>query len=531
VAEVITDAAGLAELVQRLRAEAPTAVGVTVEPDGPRPRHLMEDYRVGTVSQIGLSLRDDGSQTFILDAGVPGIGELIDVLAADDGPYLVFHDAHAALFRLGTRIGHPVEPPRLSCTETAAVVLAEGTRPWRDRPTLPELADKLLQRSFPEPALEAAVAPPEIVAARTDALLPLMQAMTPLLRKRDLVPVYQLETKVLAPTIAMERNGFAIDGARFQQIAESWQRERNETEDPARQQRLDKLLSTYSYWPREYIRGGRIHTMLHPLAADSGRFSCTDPNLQQVPSEHTAPGLRSCFGASEGSVLIIADYAQIELRVAAHLAPCDAMRQVFREGRDPHRATAATITGRPESEITDHERKLAKAVNFGFLFGMGAKRFRKYAADSYGVQLDEREAQAAREAFLRTYPGIAAWHRRVGSMGRNGRSVTVRTALGRRKRFEPDRFSYNAALNIPVQGTAAEGFKHALVRLLAPLRELGGRPVLCVHDEYIAEVPRSRAEEGRALVERIMAEAMATVVDSVPIEVEAVFAESWGAKS
>jgi DNA polymerase-1 len=227
-------------------------------------------------------------------------------------------------------------------------------------------------------------------------------------------------------------------------------------------------------------------------------------------------------------VLVIADYAQIELRVAAHLAPCDALRRVFREGRDPHRATAATITGRPEVEITDRERQLAKAVNFGFLFGMGPARFRQYARDSYGVELDEAAARRAREAFLHTFPGIADWHRRVGALGRRGGSVTVRTAMGRRKRFSADRFSFNAALNIPVQGTAAEGFKLAMARLHPRLLELGARGVLVVHDEYIAECPADRAEEARRVIETTMIEAMSEVVTTVPITVDAEICDNWG---
>jgi DNA polymerase-1 len=217
--------------------------------------------------------------------------------------------------------------------------------------------------------------------------------------------------------------------------------------------------------------------------------------------------------------------------VAAHLAPCEALRRVFREGRDPHRATAATITGKAEVEISDRERQLAKAVNFGFLFGMGPARFRQYARDSYGVELDDAAARRAREAFLHTFPGIAQWHRRVGALGRAGTSVTVRTAWGRRKRFAAAEFSFTAALNIPVQGTAAEGFKLAMARLHPRLTELGARGVLVVHDEYIAECPLDRADEARGLVEHTMVEAMREVVTSVPIVVEAAVCRSWGEKA
>jgi DNA polymerase-1 len=249
-----------------------------------------------------------------------------------------------------------------------------------------------------------------------------------------------------------------------------------------------------------------------------------------VPSEHTAPGLRRCFVASEGHALVVADYAQIELRVAARVAGCAAMRDVFVQGRDPHRATAATLTGKTEAEIGDHERKLAKAINFGFLFGMGAERFREYAATSYGLTLDLTAAKRAREAFLDTYPGIAAWHRRTARLADRGKreDVVVATLLGRKKRFRAGKFSFTAALNIPVQGTAADGFKAAMIRLHERLPRLGARGILVVHDEYVAETPRERADEARALVVDTMREAMEDTLGDVPIVVEAALVDAWG---
>ncbi len=368
-------------------------------------------------------------------------------------------------------------------------------------------------------------------------MLALLRALTPTLRERRLARVFSFECELLPAVVAMEAAGIGVDPAAFERVASSWVRERGEIEalpeaarDGDRIARLDKLISTYRWWARDFVdRDHRIRARLHPLATDTGRFACTEPNLQQVPAEHTAPGLRAAFVPAPGCKLIIADYAQIELRVAAQLAPCEALRAVFRAGRDPHRATAANLAQKPEHEIDAHERKLAKAVNFGFLFGMGARRFASYARDSYGLELDEREAEAAREAFFRTFPGIAAWHRRVGALSRRAarEPITVTTAMGRRRTFPAGKFSYNAALNIPVQGTAAEGFKLALLRLQAPLAQLGGRGVLIVHDEYIAEVPAAQAEQGRALVERVMVAAMQELIDAVPIVVEAEVADCW----
>ncbi|MCA9707085.1 MAG: hypothetical protein KDK70_14620, partial [Myxococcales bacterium] len=462
---------------------------------------------------------------------------LLAWLAEPDAPYVVMHGAQVAVHRLlqWAQDDQAPIPARLGCTQVAAVLLAEGAR--RGLPDLPQCVARALDRPWPHDESEpqpllAGPQGPQAAATAASVLVPLMRALTPMLRQRDLARVFDLECHLVPAVVAMERAGVGVDAAGFQRIVDGWQREQPTATEPERQARLAKLVSTYGYWPREYISGDRIHCRLHPLAADSGRFSCTEPNLQQVATEHVAPGLRACFRAAPGHVLVVADYAQIELRVAAHLAPCEAMRAVFREGRDPHRATAATLAGKPEAEVTPRERQLAKAVNFGFLFGMGAPRFRSYAKTSYGLDLDMEQAQRARAAFLRTFPGIAAWHRRVGQLGRGPapRAVTVRTALGRRKRFDAERFSFNAALNIPVQGTAADGFKLAMIRLHPALRELGGRGILSIHDEYLAEVPAAHADRARAVVEQTMRDAMQEIVTSVPIEVEALVAQSWADK-
>ncbi|HEY8375540.1 MAG TPA: DNA polymerase, partial [Nannocystis sp.] len=399
---------------------------------------------------------------------------------------------------------------------------------------LAALVKRHLHTSLPGEWLSGQVLPAwsrlEVVAAAAAAAPALLRALTPELRARGLSRAYELECKLLPAVVAMEAAGVAVDGERFAAVADGWRAELQVTTDPERRAQLEKLISTYAGWPRDHLgEDGRMHPHLHPLATDSGRFACSQPNLQQVPSEHTAPGLRACFRAEPGNVLVIADYAQIELRVAAHLAPCAALRAVFRAGRDPHRATAATLARKPESEVTSHERKLAKAVNFGFLFGMGARRFQEYAEGHYGLQLDLAAAERAREAFFATFPGIAAWHRRVAALqARSAREdLTVRTALGRRKRFPAGKFSFNAALNIPVQGTAAEGFKKAMIALHPALAELGGRGILCVHDEYLAEVPEEHAEAARALVQHHMQAAMAEVVPSVPIVVDARIARTW----
>ena len=530
----LRDDAAFTTALAELAASAPAALGLVVllaAPHPDLPREAAHDPRRLRAELLALA---GGDRVFILHlACLHDLRPLQSLLAGTDQsiPYVVFHDAHfslAALRPLG------VSPPRFGCTLVAATLLAEGAGVRHDTLELAALVTRHLERGLPGQVQQGQVSPPiaryPVAAAAADTLVPLLRALTPALRERGLSRVYDLECRLLPAVLAMEGAGVGIDVEGFQRIADGWQREKDADPPPERLAQLDKLLSTYAHWPRDFVADdGRMRPHLHPLATDSGRFACSQPNLQQVPAEHTAPGLRACFVPAPGNVLIIADYAQIELRVAAELAPCQALRQVFRDGRDPHRATAATLAGKPESEISGHERKLAKAVNFGFLFGMGARRFQDYALHSYGLQLDAQAAQAARDAFFATFPGIAAWHRRIGQLEPRSQreDIVVHTALGRRKRFPAGHFSFNAALNIPVQGTAAEGFKRAMIDLHAALAPLGGRGVLCVHDEYLAEVPEARAEEARLLVQRTMEAAMATVVPGVPIVAEAHIARSW----
>jgi len=539
--EPITDEHTLARALAELAALRPAALGLVVLLAPPSPaltraaaRETAHDSRKQKAQLLALA---GEGRVFVLQLDNLHNLQPLRALLAGDGdtpPYVVFHDAHfslAALQPLG------LCPPRFGCTLAAATLLAEGAPRHHDALELAPLLAKHLHHGLPGQIRQGQVDPTfarrGVAAAAADCLVPLLRALTPALRERGLAKLYELECRLLPAVLAMEDAGLGLDVAGFNAIAAGWQREKDAAPPPERLAQLDKLLSTYAHWARDFVADdGRMRPHLHPLATDSGRFACSRPNLQQVPAEHTAPGLRACFVPAPGMVFIIADYAQIELRVAAHLAPCAALRQVFRDGRDPHRATAATLAGKPESEISSHERKLAKAVNFGFLFGMGARRFQEYALNNYGLVLEPAAAQAARDAFFATFPGIAAWHRKIGDLEPRSRreDITVTTALGRRKRFPAGHFSFNAALNIPVQGTAAEGFKRAMIDLHAALAPIGGRGVLCVHDEYLAEVPEDRAESARALVQRTMESAMATVVPGVPIVAEAHVARSWADK-
>jgi DNA polymerase I-like protein with 3'-5' exonuclease and polymerase domains len=261
---------------------------------------------------------------------------------------------------------------------------------------------------------------------------------------------------------------------------------------------------------------GRIHANWHQLGAPTGRMSCSEPNLQAVP---TTSAVRACIRAPEGRVLVKADYSQIELRVLAVLTSDARMLQAFADGADLHTITAQAIRG--TEQVTSEDRKAAKAVNFGLAFGMGTTAFREYARNQWGLTLGADEAEQIHRRYLATYPQVAAWQRKA----RNSGMLDTRTLLGRRRRGVRD---YTEKLNAPVQGSAADGLKLAM-GLLWRTRERcpSARLVLAVHDELVVEVDAAQAEAARDWLVECMTAGMAEVLPDVPVEVEAKIGTDW----
>jgi DNA polymerase-1 len=303
---------------------------------------------------------------------------------------------------------------------------------------------------------------------------------------------------------------------------------------------VGKLADTYG---REWLakanpRNGRVLTAWNQLGADSGRMSSSSPNLQNLPRDLR---YRRCFVAGPGRVLVKADYSQIELRIAAKVADEDRMIAAFREGRDLHNLTAAAILGKPESDVTKADRPLAKVVNFGLLYGMGWRGLRDYARKEYGVKLTDAQARGYREAFFKAYPGLRRWHDRVGSavktaFNRDPNARHDAFTVGRRRLSlavgggsKENRFpNVSEALNHPVQGTAADGFKAAVGLLWERRAECPSAvPVLFVHDEIVVECDAGEAEKAEAWLRAAMLDGMAPFADPVPVEVEVGTGRTW----
>ncbi len=282
---------------------------------------------------------------------------------------------------------------------------------------------------------------------------------------------------------------------------------------------------------REVYLDGRLYPSWGMCNADTGRMSCSSPNVQNVPNKSRLGGLRGCVAAPEDRLLVKADYSQIELRIVAKVAGEDAILEAYRNGEDLHARTASSITGR--AKVTGEDRQLAKAVNFGLLYGQGAQGLHNYARDKYGVDMTLEEATEYRQRWFAAYPAIRAWHLREGA-GFDSGEDSASTLAGRLRRVS----SFMERVNHPVQGTGADGLKLAMALFHERLPAyLDAKLVLAVHDELVVECPDGQAEEAAGFLKEVMVEGMDEVLnpgldadhpDRVPVEVDVEVVESWG---
>ncbi|MGL4318772.1 MAG: DNA polymerase I [Pseudomonas sp.] len=292
---------------------------------------------------------------------------------------------------------------------------------------------------------------------------------------------------------------------------------------------LSKLKSTYTDRLPEQInpRTGRIHTSYHQAVAATGRLSSTDPNLQNIPIR-TAEGrrIRQAFVAPKGYKLMAADYSQIELRIMAHLAKDESLLDAFRHGRDVHRATAAEVFGVALDEVTTDQRRSAKAINFGLIYGMSAFGLAKQ------IGCDRKQAQAYIDVYFARYPGVLAYMERTREQATQ--QGFVETLFGRRL-YLPDIHAKNpslrkgaerTAINAPMQGTAADIMKRAMVAVDAWLCTCGldAKVILQVHDELVLEVREDQIDALKAGLLPLMSGAAEL---DVPLLVEAGVGANW----
>ena len=290
-----------------------------------------------------------------------------------------------------------------------------------------------------------------------------------------------------------------------------------------------KLKSTYVDGLSKVIGpDGRVRTSFQNTVTATGRLSSTEPNLQNIPVRtELGAKLRYMFVARPGWVLVDADYAQIELRILAQMAGDETMRQAFLSGADIHAATASQVFGVPVEEVTHEERRRAKAVNFGIVYGISDFSL------SQDIHVTRKEAREYIDRYLATFHGVRDYMARVVEQAKENGYVS--TLMGRR-RWLPELKSSNhnmrafgerVALNMPIQGTAADVIKLAMIRVSDAIRAAGLRAelVLQVHDELIVECPEEEAERVKAL----LTSEMEHVVDwPVPMKADSAAGKSWG---
>ena len=291
---------------------------------------------------------------------------------------------------------------------------------------------------------------------------------------------------------------------------------------------LTKLKSTYVDGLTKVIApDGRIHTSFQNTVTATGRLSSTEPNLQNIPIRtELGAELRKMFVAGPGHVLVDADYSQIELRLLAHIAGDEHMIAAFRSGEDIHTVTASQVFGVPAELVTHEMRRRAKAVNFGIVYGISDFSL------SQDIGVTRREAKEYMERYFETYSGVRAYMTQVVEDAREKGYVS--TIMGRRRwlpelkssNFNTRSFGERVALNAPIQGTAADLIKKAMIRVDARLRAEGleARLVLQVHDELIVECPEEEADRVCALLTEEM-EGVARL--AVPLTAEAHSGQSW----
>jgi DNA polymerase-1 len=293
---------------------------------------------------------------------------------------------------------------------------------------------------------------------------------------------------------------------------------------------LSKLKSTYTDTLQDAINPetGRVHTSYSIAGAATGRLASTDPNLQNIPiRSEEGRRIREAFVAEAGNVLVSLDYSQIELRILAHVADIEALKQAFRDGLDIHAMTASEMFGVPIEGMSPAVRRQAKAINFGVIYGISAFGL------ANNLRIPREDAKRFIDTYFERFPGIREYMERTKAFAKEHGYVV--TLFGRRI-HTPNvtasgpkaAFAQRAAINAPIQGSAADIIRRAMVRVPAAIEGLPARMLLQVHDELVFEVAEGAVDETVAAVRAVMERAaLPAVALSVPLEVDSGQGTSW----
>jgi DNA polymerase I-like protein with 3'-5' exonuclease and polymerase domains len=276
---------------------------------------------------------------------------------------------------------------------------------------------------------------------------------------------------------------------------------------------------------------GRIHARFEPTGTCTGRFSSKKPNLQNIGCGK----LRTCFIPDDGHRLVVADYSQVELRIAAVIAGDRKMIEAYDQGIDLHRQTASIILGKPMEGVSKDNRQLGKAVNFGLMYGQKKGGLVRSSKATYGVTITLKEAESFMQKIFDEYQQLRVWHRKSWQLVAETLTQEIRTVLGRRRWLLTGSGNkvgwkrFTDIVNTPVQGGCADALKTAMILLQSKLPD-GVCIISTIHDELVVEAPLERAEPVKKLMEDAMIESAVSLYPTVPFEVEAHICEDWSEK-
>ena len=570
--QLVTDTGDLAAIAEKLRAAE--AVGVDLETTALSPRD-------GEARLLQLSIPDE---TFVVDLfEARDVSALKEVL--ESGPVKTLHNAKFDYSFLHALHGISLSP--IFDTMLAAQLLDGGAQgasyslgAVAER-YLEESPDKSEQRSDWSGKLSERQL--EYAARDAAVLLPLREKLVAALSADELGLVSKIEFAAVSSLAEMELAGIKLDVARWKEL-EITVRERRDRaalaldahfpepdgmlpleglgprlnlnsprqitdafrslgidlpdtkvwtllkiEHPAAKalleyRELQKKLGTYlETYPRFiHPETGRIHANFLQCRVPTGRLACTNPNIQQIPHEDE---FRSCFVAEQGNTLVISDYSQIELRILAEVSGDPAFVDAFQRGDDLHRVTAATMYGVTMDEVTKDQRSAAKRINFGLMYGRGAK--------SLSAQLgtDEERGRELIEEYFNNYPKVQRFLQKTAN--RATRERTLKTLAGRIRKFgdrpvEDDKGAMRReAMNYPIQGSSADIAKLALAYMRRELAGMDARLINSIHDEFVVECAEELAPEVSDKMEKAMKGAGEKLLKQVPVEVEVVVSREW----
>jgi DNA polymerase-1 len=571
---LVTDAEDLASVAKTLKSAE--IVGADIETTALNPRD-------GKMRLLQLSTPEE---TFVVDVfEVQDISPLRSVL--EDGPVKTLHHAkfdHAFLWA-----EHGISLSPIFDTMLAAQLLDGGE--YGPSYALEAVAERYLDETVDKTARgedwSGELSREQLEYAARDAaiLLPLHERLKEALEAEELEPVSKIEFGAVAAISEMELAGIKLDVSRWRELEKTVRERRDakalelEAQFPAPEgvlpleglgpqlnlnspqqitdafrslgielpdtrvwtllkvdhpaakllleyRELQKKLGTYleTYAGFIHPKTGRIHANFLQCRVPTGRLACTSPNIQQVPHEDE---FRRCFVAEEGNVLVIADYSQIELRILAEVSDDPAFVQAFQRGDDLHRVTAATMYGVPMGEVTRDQRSAAKRINFGLMYGRGAR--------SLSAQLgtDEERGRKLIEEYFANYPKVQRFLQRTAN--RAVRDRILRTLAGRVRKFKETSGLGSAelgalrreAMNFPIQGASADIAKLALGYVREELEGFDARLINCIHDEFVVECDEGISAEVSERAKKAMLRAGEEILNKVPVEVEVAVSREW----